>query len=149
MYVCKFCLDQWSLPEYLHNYILRNKIKSVLTLYTSDLGSMHVLTWPHKPSYEEAALAALSPGVTSHQYLQRPPLCGNICPRASGGGPGVSRPRTKPGCQPRICRRSLIPHLHTSLPDFNENFSPRCRHMSTAPLSVLPVACLLNLSLII
>ena len=37
---------------------------------------MHVLTWPHKLSYEEAALAALSPGVTSHQYLQRPPLCG-------------------------------------------------------------------------
>ena len=87
---------------------------------------MHVLTWPHKPSYEEAALAAPSPGVTSHQYLQRPPLCGNICPRASGGGPGVSRPRTKPGCQPRICRRSLIPHLHTSLPDFYENLLPRC-----------------------
>ena len=35
MYVCKFCLDQWSLPEYLHNYILRKKIKAVVTLDTA------------------------------------------------------------------------------------------------------------------
>ena len=47
----------------MYIYILRNKIKAVLTLDTSDLGSMHVLTWPQKP-YEEAALAAPSPGVT-------------------------------------------------------------------------------------
>ena len=83
-----------SSSEYLHCYILQNKIKAVLTLDTDTF-----LTWapcmssPGRTSRQrkEAALAAQSPGVTSPQYLQRPPPCpGNICSRASESGPRVS-----------------------------------------------------------
>ena len=111
-YVCMKILFrpmQWSLPEYLHNYILRKKIKAVLTLDTDT-----PLTWVPCMS---------SPGCTSHQSrLHWPPRhrvwpCpGNMCQRASVGGPGISRPHTHPRCHSRICWRSLI--RHPSLPDF-------------------------------
>ena len=36
------------------------------------------------------------------------PCPGNMCQRASVGGPGISRPHTHPRFHPCICRRSLL-----------------------------------------
>ena len=78
IYVCKFCLDQWSLPEYLHNYILRKSCPN---------------TWHLWPGLH----ACMSlPGRKSHMRRLHWPPCPRVwlCPGAWVGGPGISRPRT-------------------------------------------------------